>query len=246
MQFAGQECENPRDRVFALLGLCYRDNLTKYPDIPMITADYNVTLERLFYSVLADCDTADCYDRREYDQLQSALNLPYCEVETPDDADEFVQDVLGHEGFRDLCEFARHTSEELTKPGFSEIRYTLDQLTKHELIQKNLVRERSVKEVSGRLERLIGLTREDMLKDPEGVYLEVLGRLFYYDKHPPPRAEWIWNGADSSENIRKYRNDLPGISGNYTSSWEVFTNVLRRTLGMPLMDYAILRDMGPG
>lgn len=96
------------------------------------------------------------------------------------------------------------------------------------------------------MERLVGLTREDMLKDPEGVYLEVLGRLFYYDKHPPSRAEWIWNGAESSESIRKYRNDLPGISGNYAFSWEVFTNVLRRTLGMSLMENAILRDMGPG
>lgn len=200
-------CQNRHDRIFALLAIYQRSMLTWKSDIPIITADYKATPERLFYSVLAHCSISCIMGKKGVaeSEMQDVLNVPHCKVETWLDAFHFVDDVSGRQDVWSLDE--------------EEIDRALD-LTIAQLIQEGIVRERSVEEVMGHLKRLTGLTTENILEDPEGTYLEVVGRLYNHPK---------WNPQKD-----------PNLDGHqYSDTWETFTNVLRRTLGMPVIDYSI-------
>jgi hypothetical protein len=133
-----------------------------------LTADYKVTAERLFYRVLAECSNYCTSAKDAEREMQEALNVPGCKVETLEDADEFVESVSGFQDFWSLEE---------------EKRLQFQDLTETELIQKGSIRERSVEEVIGHLQKLTGLKTEDMHNDPEGTYLEIIGRLRNYRIH---------------------------------------------------------------
>ena len=191
-----QECEKSKDRIFALLALYYeRKSVCNY-DKPIITADYKGTLERLFYRVLGECDLRTCLDEDKAEsKLQRALNLPDCNAEHPENAYAFVEDVL------ELgCEARGGMKLDVTEMATWEDEYDVEII---------------VDEVIHHLEEMTGLSKWEMLRDPEGTYLEILGRLYHYDEEG-------------------YRTLFPTRG----DKWEAFTNILRRTLGMPLINYA--------
>lgn len=195
-------CQDSRDRIFALLAIYQQSMLTWKSDTPMITADYKATPERLFYSVLAHCSISCIWKRGAESEMQDVLNVPHCKVETSTDAHHFVDDVSGRQDLWRLDEDERDR---------------LRHLSIAQLIQEGIIRERTVEEIMGHLKRLTGLTPENIREDPEGTFLEVVGRLYNY-------AKWK-------------RGDFEGR--HYSDTWKFFTNVLRRTLDMPVIDYAL-------
>lgn len=149
-QFKNHGCEKREDRIFALLALFRLGTLNWKFDYPRMTADYGIPPERLFYRVLTQCRCISEYAERD---LQEALSLPYCKVETFEEAKEVVGAVSG---FQDLWRLGE--DEQLL----------LENLTFFQLVRRGIISERIQEEVMGHLKKLTNLTTEEMYQDPEG------------------------------------------------------------------------------